>query len=107
MRPALAYYGLLLSIVAFVAVGFDPLYGDGRTASAVLIVLGLVLVGEAALLVFPRGRDGRRALQEHLLARIGRARIWRFVLGPMLLAIGVVFAGFGALELVRGLRGMF
>ena len=107
MRPALAYYGLLVSVLVFVAVGFDPLYGEGRTASLLRIVLGIVLLAESLLLLVHRGRDERRAVQEHLLARVGRGKGWRFVLGPLLLVLGICFAGFGALEIVRGLRGIF
>jgi hypothetical protein len=86
---------------------FEPLFGGSRPAAAVRLALGVVLVGEAAMIMLTRGRARRRELLEDILARVGRSRFWRFLLGPMLVVLGVIFAGFGGLEIARGLRGLF
>jgi hypothetical protein len=107
VRPALVYYGLLASLVIMVLVAFEPLFGGSKAAAGVRVFLGAVLLAEACMIMLVRGRQQRRELLEGVLARVGRHRLWRFVLGPTLLVVGVIFAGFGGLEVARGLRGLF
>jgi hypothetical protein len=66
----------------------------------VRLVIGLVLLGEGALVAF--GRLGaRRVLVERLLRRTAQGRWSRYVLAPLVLGVAMIFAGFGAYMLVR------
>jgi hypothetical protein len=84
----------------------ESVLGDSGYWAIVKLLVGLVLVGEGALLA----TDWRRARRDavgHVLVRMGRRRFWRFLLGPLLLGFGLVALGFGGLELVRAAQDAF
>jgi hypothetical protein len=107
VRPALLYYGLFVALVCLVLVWFDAVYGDSAGWDVLRLFLGTVLIVEGAALALQRRSKGRREFHEYFLARLGRHPRWRFLLGPTLVVLGVVFAGVGGLALARGLRGLF
>ena len=97
---ALVYYGLWAAFAGLGVVMFEPLVGGGAPGATVRGVAGAALALEAAALLVERWHL-RPLLVDRLLGRTGRRRARRRLLGLVLLALGIVFAGFGALELVR------
>ena len=70
------------------------------------IVAGAVMLVEGAALVTDWERARRGALDRLLAALKRRGRLYRWLLGPVLLVFGCVSAGFGVLELVRGTQDL-
>jgi hypothetical protein len=95
-----AIYGFFAALAALVVVAFDPVIPENGAAAVARLVVGLVLLGEGALLALRRA-GARRAVVERLLRRMGRSGGWGVLLGPLVLGAGLIFAGFGAYELVR------
>lgn len=95
------YAGLLLSLLGLVAVMVDSLLGGSSAANLARLVAGLVMLAEGTPLAL-NWRRARQLLTERLLEKLGRSgRMWRWLVGPLLIVLALVFLGFGALEVLR------
>ena len=77
-----------------------PVLGSGPAASVARGVLAAILLVESAALLY-RKWGLRRAVAERLVGTVGGPAGGRFLFGPVLALLGLVFAGVGAFELVR------
>lgn len=84
-----------------VVANIESVLPEGGGWTAAKLVAGAVLTAEGLVLALDLG-SGRVQARDRLLARLGRTgRVYRWLLGPVLLAFGFVCLGFGFLELVR------
>ncbi len=115
LTARLLTFGLVVAGVCLVLANVDSLFGGGLGSRLVRLVAGLVLVFEGLALTLDGSRSwvphGRRLVRDLMLERfyggantlLGRLLTGtaRLVLGPTLFILGLVFVGFGALELTR------
>ena len=115
LAARLLTFGLAVSGVCLVLANVDSLFGDGMGSRIVRLVAGLVLLFEGLALTLDGSRPwvphGRRLVRDLMLERfyggantlLGRllTGTGKLVLGPTLFILGLVFVGFGALELTR------
>ena len=115
LTARLLTFGLVVAGVCLVHANVDSLFGGGLGSRLVRLVAGLVLVFEGLALTLDGSRSwvphGRRLVRDLMLERfyggantlLGRLLTGtaRLVLGPTLFILGLVFVGFGALELTR------
>ena len=115
LTARLLTFGLGVAGVCLVIANIDSLLGDGLASQLVRLVAGLVLVFEGLVLTLDGSRSwiprGRRLVRDLMLERfyggantlLGRLLTGtsKLVLGPTLFILGLVFVGFGALELTR------
>jgi hypothetical protein len=107
--------GLGVAGICLVLANVDSLFGGGMGSRLVRLVAGLLLVFEGLALTLDGSRPwvphGRRLVRDLMLERfyggantlLGRllTGTGKLVLGPTLFILGLVFVGFGALELTR------
>ena len=115
LTARLLTFGLVVAGVCLVLANVDSLFGGGLGSRLVRLVAGLVLVFEGLALTLDGSRSwvphGRRLVRDLMLERfyggantlLGRLLTGtaRLALGPTLFILGLVFVGFGALELTR------
>ncbi len=99
------YYLLFPALAALIVAGVDSVLGGSHAANIARLVVGAVLIVEGVPLVLPQA-ELRRPVVDRLLVAAGRGRLWRLLLSPTLFVLGVVFAGVGVLELLRGAQGL-